>query len=144
MYSGTRNTDLLNTLLNRAYVNIAAKYVKEHYGIEPEEVYRVHQGDDVWLSNRKRHWAALIYYTLNQMGLVFNPLKQMFGTGRGEFLRAYCNNGYGYGYVNRCIFNYLLRPLQGSLEVTLTNWTTKFNSSFATMHRRVINYEMLV
>lgn len=122
MFSGTRNTDLINTLLNRRYLMIARKYVLDGYTIGPDDHYAVHQGDDVWISNKKLHWAALLYYTLNEMGLIFNPMEQMFGHHRGEFLRIYYFNGSAAEYSVRCVVNYILRPLQSTPDVFLEGW----------------------
>lgn len=143
MFSGTRNTDLINTLLNRHYLMIARKYVLDYYTIGPDDYYAVHQGDDVWISNKKRHWAALLYYTLNEMGLVFNPMKQMFGHHRGEFLRIYYFNGNATGYSVRCVVIYLLRPLQSIPDVFLEGWVQTLTSGFATMTRRGITLPIL-
>lgn len=143
MFSGTRNTDLINTLLNRRYLMIAKKYIFDKYGIFPDDYYAVHQGDDVWISNKRRHFAALLFYTLNEMGLIFNPIKQMFGHHRGEFLRIYYFNGVATGYSVRCIVNYLLRPLQSIPDVFLEGWIQTLTSGFATMARRGITLPIL-
>lgn len=143
MFSGTRSTDLINTLLNRRYLLIAIDYVSTHYHVQPENMYHVHQGDDVWLSNSKRHWAAVVFYVLNAMGFVFNPLKQMFGHHRGEFLRVYYNRGTAYGYSARAIINYFLRPLQGVSDVFIEQWIRTLNASFATLYRRGIDLPLL-
>lgn len=103
MFSGTKSTDVINTHLNIAYTNVASRLVKRFWDIEGVSIFRTHQGDDIWLSNKKRHWSACIYYMMNRMGLVFNPIKQMFGHNRGEFLRIhnyiYYSNSRGYGYL---------------------------------------------
>lgn len=86
MFSGTKSTDVINTHLNIAYTNVATRLVKRYRNIESENILRTHQGDDIWIINSKRHWAACLYYVMNRMGFVFNPIKQMFGHNRGEFL----------------------------------------------------------
>lgn len=143
MFSGTRTTDLINTLCNRNYVLLAKDIVAEIFGLHPEAFYHVHQGDDLWITNKKRHWAAMMFYVLMLMGLIFNPIKQMSGHQRGEFLRIYYDHGRAMGYSVRFIVNYLLRPLQNESDCFLEQWTRTLSASYATMHRRGICFNVL-
>ena len=42
MFSGTRATDIHNTILNRAYFGVAVKVLQIQFGIAPEDLYNVH------------------------------------------------------------------------------------------------------
>lgn len=136
MFSGTKSTDLINTLLNLAYFNIASKFVAKHYNVHPIDLYNVHQGDDVWLSNRNHLWARLIYYTMNQMGFIFQRSKQMFGDGRGEYLRVLYQDGNATGYLHRALANYILRPLQNDVTQDPVSWAHAISEGTSTMSRR--------
>lgn len=114
MPSGTKTTDLMNTVCNRAYLAVAARLVKERYDLVPTQKYSVHQGDDIWISTTNSLWCVAMYYTMNNMGMILNPIKQMFGQGRGEYLRVLYSGGKAQGYLARALVNYLLRPLQGT------------------------------
>lgn len=130
LFSGTRLTDSENTIDNRGYKKIAQKKVEEDYNIDPDDEYCTHQSDDMWISNGKRHWAALMFLTMHRMGFCLNKMKQMFGRYRGEYLRDYYNDGKTNGYVNRAIVNYLLRPVYNAFEHNL-------------VHRRGIDFNVL-
>lgn len=136
MFSGTRSTDLMNTLLNLAYFEVAKDWVKEYYGIVPIDLYHVHQGDDVWLSNKNILWSRMVYYTLNQMGFIFQLNKQMFGKGRGEYLRVLYQNGSALGYVNRSMINFILRPLQNDQTSDPVAWAHTITEGCSTLARR--------
>jgi hypothetical protein len=135
MFSGTRSTDLINTLLNLAYYQIAND-VAVQCGVVPKDIYHVHQGDDVWLSSTNVVWGRLLYYVLNNQGFVFQSSKQMFGTGRGEFLRVLYQQGTASGYLMRAIVNFLLRPLQNSMNIGATEWANTATESCRMLHRR--------
>lgn len=141
MFSGTRSTDLINTILNLAYYKVAERHVAQTYGIQPKELYHVHQGDDVWISNKNRVWARLIFYTLNQMGFLFQERKQMFGTGRGEYLRVLYSNGEGYGYFARAMSNYILRPVQQKMPMDPQAWAQTISDGVALLQRRGLSQE---
>lgn len=136
MFSGTKSTDLINTILNLAYFRVAQDYVAEQYGVLSEDLYHVHQGDDVWLSNKNHLWARLLYYTMHQMGFIFQRSKQMFGEGRGEYLRVLYQNGQASGYLHRALANYILRPLQNDSTQDPVAWANTIQEGVATMCRR--------
>lgn len=136
MFSGTKSTDLINTILNLAYFQVANEFIEKHYGITSENLYHVHQGDDVWLSNRNHLWARLLYYTMHQMGFLFQRSKQMFGEGRGEYLRVLYQNGRASGYLHRALANYILRPLQNDYTQNPVAWANTIQEGVATMCRR--------
>lgn len=136
MFSGTRSTDLINTILNLCYFQVAADLVKEEYGLVPQQLYHVHQGDDVWLSNRSSTWARYLYATLAALGLLFQPQKQMFGPGRGEYLRVIYSGGRGYGYMARALANFLLRPVQNDVALDPAAWAASIHDGVSTLLRR--------
>lgn len=136
MFSGTRSTDLINTLLNLAYFRVANKWLEETVGITPKDLYHVHQGDDVWISNRNTTWARALYYCLNNMGFLFQPTKQMFGTGRGEYLRVLYTQGTARGYLARALSNYLLRPIQNANPMDPIAWARSISDSASLLVRR--------
>ncbi|KAL7302213.1 hypothetical protein TKK_0004888 [Trichogramma kaykai] len=128
MFSGTRSTDLINTICNLIYLKIAMDIVREKFSLEPVNLYNVHQGDDVWVSNENSLWAAVLFFTMNRMGFVFNSAKQMLGSMRGEFLRVLYSKGQALGYSARALVNLILRPVQNSLVTELEKhdkWETK-------------------
>lgn len=143
MFSGTRSTDLINTILNKTYFAIAMWLLALYYGLLPFEGYFVHQGDDVWFSNQKLHYAAALFSMMCDMGLVFNPSKQMFGCGRGEYLRVLYSGGEAIGHANRAVINYILRPIQGVTEINAPGWAQELNNSYMGLQRRGICLEML-
>jgi hypothetical protein len=136
MFSGTRSTDLINTICNLIYFRIANQLVYRLFSLAPEALYHVHQGDDVWISNKSPLWAAVLYKTMNQMGFSFNKLKQMFGMGRGEFLRVLSSSGSASGYAARSLINLILRPTQNSLSLMPMEQLTSITNSLTTLSRR--------
>lgn len=136
MFSGTRSTDLINTILNLAYFRVAIDIVREEYGLQPDAMYNVHQGDDVWISNTSSTWARLVLGVLKQLGLLFQPLKQMFGPRRGEYLRVMYSGGIGRGYLSRAIANFILRPVQNDVSLDPAAWAATLHDGVSTLLRR--------
>jgi len=136
MFSGTRSTDLINTLLNYAYYLTARDFVSDNYSILPIDLYNVHQGDDIWLSNKSKVWAAALYYCMNNMGFIFQGSKQMFGSGRGEYLRVLYIDGLALGYLARAIVNFILRPIQNDILDDAREWAQSTSDSIRVMMRR--------
>lgn len=143
MFSGTRSTDLINTLLNLAYFLIANDIATE-LGVVPDDMYHVHQGDDVWLSSSNVIWGRLIFYILHNQGFIFQPSKQMFGVGRGEFLRVLYQQGLASGYLMRAVVNFLLRPLQNSMDIGAIEWANTATESCRMLHRRGLQHRYCV
>lgn len=137
MFSGTRSTDLLNTVLNLSYYNIAAKTADIIYGEQQSsQVHHVHQGDDVWISTAKPAWCAILYYVMNAMGLETQRSKQMFGAGRGEFLRVLYSKGIATGYLLRSVANMLLKEIQRPLVQDAVGMLRSLVDSLNTCSRR--------
>ncbi|MEL6802511.1 MAG: hypothetical protein AAFO91_01860, partial [Bacteroidota bacterium] len=61
LFSGHRGTSNDNTTLNIAYVDIASDHVEQTYGVKPDRIHRVHEGDDIYLAVHNRLFAALLY-----------------------------------------------------------------------------------
>lgn len=136
MFSGTRSTDLINTILNLAYFRVASKSVADIVGSHPSHLYHVHQGDDVWISNEDKLWARLVYAVMNGQGFIFSPPKQMFGQARGEYLRVLYARGTARGYLGRALANFIQRPLQNDVAQTPRAWAATATSGVATLARR--------
>ncbi|BAM36036.2 RNA-dependent RNA polymerase, partial [Persimmon latent virus] len=135
MFSGTRSTDLINTLLNLAYYEVAADAVSS-YGYSSQDVYHVHQGDDVWLSSDNAAWAATLYYVMNAQGFIFQDSKQMFGPSRGEYLRVLYHSEGAVGYLARSLANYLQRPIQNKTDIGGQAWMESISDTCRVMQRR--------
>nr|WGU15425.1 RdRp [Sogatella furcifera toti-like virus 2] len=135
MFSGTRSTDLINTILNLAYFQVADDYLRKS-GVHPQQLYHVHQGDDVWLSNTNPLWARLLFYTMAEQGFIFQSSKQMFGSGRGEFLRVLYQHGRANGYLQRAVINYLLKPIQNSMTLGARDWAGTASETAMVLARR--------
>ena len=114
-------------------------YKRQVFNAHAEALYHVHQGDDVWISNTNKLWARLLFYTMNSMGFVFQESKQMFGRGRGEYLRVLYTQGTANGYLNRAIVNYILRPVQNDITTNVVEWVHTVADGVATLQRRGLN-----
>lgn len=117
MFSGCRGTNFLNTILNLAYFHVACDWVKINLGIRPVNLYHIHQGDDVWISNLSRLWAIVVYRIMQMTGLDFQAKKQLFDLCRAEFLRVLYSVEGCMGYLARAIATIIMKPIQSS-EVT--------------------------
>ncbi|ADK12922.1 RNA-directed RNA polymerase, partial [Spissistilus festinus virus 1] len=142
MFSGTRSTDLINTLLNLAYFEMAKEWLEVQCGLAPTQLYHVHQGDDVWVSNGNPLWARALYYCLNNMGFIFQGSKQMFGPGRGEYLRVLYSGGRARGYFARSLANYLLRPIQNASSADPLSWARNISDGTSLLARRGLTPRM--
>lgn len=94
MFSGIKTTDLTNTLLNNVYVLLALWALLVQYNLRIPDLYRIHQGDDVWMSSLCLFCNALLYMELNGMGLITQDHKQTFGKMLGEYLRVIYHAGW--------------------------------------------------
>lgn len=139
MFSGTRSTDLINTVLNHAYISVAEQFLLDNHALNAGSCYRVHQGDDVFIASNKTEWCAALYYTMNALGLVFQSTKQMFGSGRGEFLRVLYNQESATGYLGRAICNMLLKPIQNQQSYNVRENLNSIYTSIQTCSRRGLN-----
>nr|UUV42480.1 MAG: RNA dependent RNA polymerase [Hameenlinna totivirus 3] len=114
MFSGCRATHFNNTTLNVAYFRYAQDWVSSNLNSVGIDLINVHQGDDVWISNRSRLWAIAIFNVMQASGLVFQPSKQLFDQQKGEFLRVvYTDQGCN-GYVARAVNTLIVKPVQSA------------------------------
>lgn len=86
LFSGVRGTSFINTVLNRAYMQVAKCEIELEHSVCGSDVKRVHRGDDIWVSNGRLLWAACLYDRMCSSGLILQPSKQLF-VRHGEFLR---------------------------------------------------------
>jgi len=114
MFSGTRATDIYNTILNRASSGVALKVLEAQFGIIPRKIYHVHQGDDIHTSCENVDAAVGVWLVLRFMGLDMQRHKQLLGAGCAEFLRIVFTNDRGFGIPARALINLILEPLQSS------------------------------
>lgn len=143
LFSGVRTTDFDNSNLNKAYFEVTKDLVSEKYSCNPHNLYHVHQGDDVWVSNTKRHWAALIYYQLAANGAVLRAKKQMLGKHFGEYLRVLYHKDGGTGYAVRAIVNYILRPIQNKKIDDVAAMCQSLHSTYQVLQRRGMTQHFL-
>lgn len=135
MFSGYRGTGFTNTVLNLAYVNAASRYVHDRYKQNAIGVLRAHKGDDIWITNENIIWAALLYNTMSEQGLEFQPAKQLFGE-KGEYLRVRYSPEGTRGYLCRAISSWAVSPLQGTATVDFVSRCEEAQRSAATLYRR--------
>lgn len=76
------------------------------------------------------------------MGFIFQLNKQMFGKGRGEYLRVLYQGGSALGYVNRSMINFVLRPLQNDQTSDPVAWAHTITEGCATLARRGLTPSM--
>lgn len=101
----------------------------------------IHQGDDVWISNKSRLWAIALYNTCAAAGLEFQPSKQLFDVELGEFLRVVYFDGSCRGYVACAVATTIMKPVQGADVVSPAERATALNSQIMTLVRRGFNIE---
>nr|UQS95359.1 MAG: polyprotein [Giez virus] len=136
MFSGTKATDLMNTIINVCHFRIAKDNVKETFSLEPTDLYNVHQGDDVWISNKNEIWSACAYWMIQAQGADMRDDKQDFGTKSGEFLRVCYKNGKSNGYLHRKIAACFLRPVMEPLPIDPREWATNIQAECHIMQSR--------
>nr|UHS72436.1 MAG: putative RNA-dependent RNA polymerase [Totiviridae sp.] len=141
MFSGLRGTNFINTLLNKVYFEVGLSWINIHLKIQPIDLYVLHQGDDVWVSNKSRLWAISLYRVLQNCGLIFSDKKQIQDKNMAEFLRVLYNHDGARGYLGRCVATTIMRPLQSELEISPTMKAIGINSQIQTCFRRGLNIE---
>lgn len=141
MFSGCRGTNFKNTVLNCAYFMNAREWVEVNLGLSAVDLVHIHQGDDVWISNKSRLWAIALYNTCASSGLEFQPSKQLFDVGLGEFLRVVYTGGSCRGYVARAIATTIMKPIQGADIVSPAERAIALNGQIMTLVRRGFSQE---
>jgi hypothetical protein len=112
LMSGHRLTTYINSVLNRAYLLVAAPTLSECKSI--------HVGDDVYVSAKGMGVAARLMSEVRSSGLAMNPAKQSIGYVCSEFLRVATGRLAAYGYFCRAL-----------ASVVSGNWTTQTPPSAA-------------
>lgn len=136
MFSGCRGTNFINTILNTAYFRLAKKWVEDNLGISPVDLHNIHQGDDVWISNKSRLWAMTTFEVMRSTGFIFQSAKQMFDVCRGEFLRVVYTDTGCRGYLGRAIGTLIMKPIQGADVVGPAERAVALNSQIMILRRR--------
>nr|WCJ14331.1 MAG: RNA-dependent RNA polymerase [Aedes japonicus totivirus 1] len=136
MFSGCRGTNFINTLLNVAYFRQAREWTEQQYGLQPIDLHNVHQGDDVWISNKSRLWAMVIFEVMQATGFVFQSAKQMFDVCRGEFLRVVYTQDGCQGYLGRSVGTLIMKPIQGTDVNSPSERAVAVNSQIMILKRR--------
>lgn len=114
MFSGTRSTDLINSLFNLFYYQIAAEIMAKRWGINLGENYHVHQGDDSFIASKKATSCALLYYTFRAMGCALQPIKQDICYWNSEFLRVYGMQFGSRGFLWRAVGTLIEKQVQSA------------------------------
>lgn len=139
MFSGCRGTNFINTILNVAYMRMAMLEVKRLLHLDPVGLYNIHQGDDVWISNMSRLWAASVYLVLQRTGLIFQPAKQMFDRQRGEFLRVVYTKEGARGYPMRAVGSLIVNPVQSTEIHAPQDKASALTSQIHLLYRRGVS-----
>lgn len=112
LFSGQRGNNFLNTILNVAYFRLAVIHVSANFNHRPTNMYSIHHGDNLGLTNEDPLWAKCVFLTLSSCQFVFNMSKQVFDWNRGEFLRVLYTKEGAHGYSGRAIPSLILKQLQ--------------------------------
>lgn len=141
LFSGVRSTDFTNTILNYAYYEASKMLLYEQTGLKPIDEFHLHKGDDVWVTNKSRLWAAQLYKQMQNTNFVFQASKQMFDQNRGEFLRVIYTRDGAIGYVMRSVATLIMKPIQSVNELAPQGKSTALTSQIHLLFRRGINVE---
>nr|UUV42289.1 MAG: putative RNA dependent RNA polymerase [Lestijarvi totivirus] len=141
MFSGCRGTNFINTVLNKAYFDLAKDWVFEHLNILPVELFSIHQGDDVWITNESRVWAIVLFKCMQASGFDFQAKKQMFDKCRAEFLRVLYSSEGCMGYLSRAIPTLIVKPIQSTDISGPVERAIAMNSQVNLLFRRGFSFE---
>lgn len=141
MFSGCRGTNVINTSLNLAYFLLSKQEVSVRLGLQPSNLYNIHQGDDVWITNGSRIWAIALFRHMESCGFEFQASKQMFDTNRGEFLRVVYTHEGCRGYLARSIATTIIKPIQSTEINSPAERAVALNSQLAVLVRRGLTKE---
>lgn len=143
MFSGCRGTNFINTSLNEAYFLLACDWVFENFGLYPIDLYHIHQGDDVWVTNMSRVWAIVLFKSMQDSGFDFQCSKQMFDVNRAEFLRVLYSNEGCIGYLARAVAALIVKPIQSTDISGPGERAQALNSQISILARRGADIEAL-
>lgn len=136
MFSGGRATNFLNTILNLAYFILAKQWVAQQLDISPIQLHNIHQGDDVWITNKSRIWAIAVWEVMCNTGFEFQASKQMFSVSRGEFLRVVYTEQGCRGYLGRAIATLVMKPIQNTDVLAPHERAVAINDQIMILRRR--------
>lgn len=139
MFSGQRDTDFTNTLMNVCYFRNAVEWVQKTFQIEGVIYVNVHKGDDLWLVCNNRLWAACVMKALLKSGLIMQYSKQLLGSNIGEFLRVVYDSDGARGYLGRAVATLTIAPLQSAVVVSPSEKAGAANKQIMTLFRRGIS-----
>lgn len=140
MFSGVRPTNLINTVLNKAYYLTISQIVTEEMGIQPEYLLAIHKGDDVWISNHNIIYAIALYMGLLCSNFILTPSKQLLGK-HGEFLRIRYWEDHMLGYLCRALASMIERPAQSAEVSTPAVMLQGLRSQVNILYRRGLKIE---
>jgi hypothetical protein len=124
LMSGHRATSFINTVLNEAYIAVAAPMLYE--------CKSMHVGDDVFIAAHDMAQAAALLDAIGKSEFRLNPMKQSVGVHTAEFLRLAMGETCARGYVCRSIAavvcgNWVsemkLGPLEGLQMMVRASWS---------------------
>lgn len=136
LFSGNRATGLLNTILNIAYFETSKRYVLTMFSLRPVDLYSIHHGDDVWITNRSRLWCVAVYSVMLKTGFVLSYAKQLFDDNVAEFLRVYYTANGLRGFLSRALASLIVKPIQGVEEIGPAEAAQSLNSQINILYRR--------
>lgn len=142
LFSGVRGTNFINTILNVGYYRVARTYVNKHLGFEEDEVWNLHQGDDVWLSSNSRLLNIVQFTVLKACGFDISDKKQMQSVCTGEFLRVLYHKDGCKGFLARSMGTLIERPLQAEQDVAPQSRAVGINSQLNILLRRGLSKEV--
>lgn len=139
LFSGVRQTTLVNTLINLAY--------HRHYLAmsqllgSPVSVHHAFVlGDDGWVAFYTQEDAHTYVSIAEHCKMALNPIKQLVSKGRGEYLRLIYGQD---GNIRGCPVRSLSSAVHGNVESNkpsvATQRVTEFYSQWAMLARRGMN-----
>lgn len=136
MFSGQRDTDFTNTILNLAYYRVAERWIEENFKSLSVQHESLHKGDDMWVTSTSRIWGYLLTSALSSSGLLMQFSKQLLGPRIGEFLRVLYDETGACGYLGRAISTLLVAPMQSTDVLAPADRAKAVNKQIMTLVRR--------
>lgn len=136
LFSGSRGTAFMNSLLNYCYYSAATYVYKQLSPSSSVNVVHYHQGDDVWVTSNDEAFNVVIYHIMMAAGLVFEPSKQNIAHSVGEFLRVWYDGTRVHGFIARAIASLIISPLQSEPGTDLIEEARALDSQLRVLCRR--------
>lgn len=136
MFSGVRQTTIINTLINLTYHR---HYLKmSHFLGSPLQVHHAFVlGDDGWVAFNTMEDARTYVSIAEHCKMSLNPIKQLTSEGRGEYLRLIYDRD---GHIRGCPVRSLSSAVHGNVESNkpsvATQRVTEFYSQWSMLARR--------